>query len=124
MKGKIGKGNCSFKSKLGLPALLFVVCLFCFLVGFFGSSLFSQVDPCASSFCLLLDFVALINATVLISQFCHYHRMDEQDVNGDRPRPRMLHSVSDGSDYDPMPYGEGGDDSISSIPFQVLSIWF
>ncbi|XP_022132603.1 probable prolyl 4-hydroxylase 9 isoform X2 [Momordica charantia] len=85
MKGKIGKGNCSFKSKLGLPALLFVVCLFCFLVGFFGSSLFSQ------------------------------------DVNGDRPRPRMLHSVSDGSDYDPMPYGEGGDDSISSIPFQVLS---
>lgn len=58
MKGKSGKSNWSLRSKLGLPALIFVLCLFCFLAGFFGSSLLSQVDPCASSFQSVLDFVA------------------------------------------------------------------
>lgn len=124
MKGKSAKGNCSLKSKLGLPALIFVLCLFCFFAGFFGSSLLSQVDLCASSFLSILDFVALISATVLISQFFPYYRMDKQDVDDDRPRPRprLLHSVSDGSEYDLMPSGEDGEDSISSIPFQVLSV--
>lgn len=60
MKAKSGKSNWSLRSKLGLPALIFVLCLFCFLAGFFGSSLLSQVDPCAcaSSFRSLLDFVS------------------------------------------------------------------
>ncbi|XP_038881540.1 probable prolyl 4-hydroxylase 9 [Benincasa hispida] len=85
MKGKSGKSNWSLRSKLGLPALIFVLCLFCFLAGFFGSSLLSQ------------------------------------DVEDDRPGPRLLQSVSDGSEFDLMTPGENGDDSISSIPFQVLS---
>ncbi|KAL0543124.1 hypothetical protein IC582_018211 [Cucumis melo] len=42
MKAKSGKSNWSLRSKLGLPALIFVLCLFCFLAGFFGSSLLSQ----------------------------------------------------------------------------------
>ncbi|XP_022950497.1 probable prolyl 4-hydroxylase 9 [Cucurbita moschata] len=85
MKAKSGKSCSSLRSKLGLPAVIFVLCLFCFLAGFFGSSLLSQ------------------------------------DVDDDRPRPRLLQSVNGGSDFDLMPSGENGDDSISLIPFQVLS---
>ncbi|XP_022977335.1 probable prolyl 4-hydroxylase 9 [Cucurbita maxima] len=85
MKGKSGKSSSSLRSKLGLPAVIFVLCLFCFLAGFFGSSLLSQ------------------------------------DVDDDRPRPRLLQSVNGGSEFDLMPSGENGDDSISLIPFQLLS---
>ncbi|KAG6594996.1 putative prolyl 4-hydroxylase 9 [Cucurbita argyrosperma subsp. argyrosperma] len=85
MKCNNGKSNWSFRSKLGLPVFIFILCLFCFLAGFFGSSLLSQ------------------------------------DVDDDRPGPRLLQSVSDISEFDLMTSGETGDDSISSIPFQLLS---
>ncbi|CAH9108683.1 unnamed protein product [Cuscuta epithymum] len=69
---------------LGLP-LVFLLCLFFFLAGFFGSSLF--------------------------------FRQDEGII---RPVPRMLESM-DG--YDPQPHGQTGEDSLTIIPYQVLS-WY
>lgn len=64
------------------------------------------------------------NAYTLIFRLSHCYRTNGQDVDDDRPRPRLLQSVSDGSEFDLMSPGENGDDSISSIPFQVLSVWF
>ncbi|KAK4584819.1 hypothetical protein RGQ29_022487 [Quercus rubra] len=45
-----------------------------------------------------------------------------QDISGARPRSRLLDSVNDEvSHYNLLNSGETGDDSITSIPFQVLS---
>uniref|UniRef100_A0A5B6YL38 procollagen-proline 4-dioxygenase n=1 Tax=Davidia involucrata TaxID=16924 RepID=A0A5B6YL38_DAVIN len=82
-KGKVG-GSWTFGTNLGLP-VVFLLCSFFLLSGFFGSMLFSQ---------------------------------DESDV---RLRPRLLESVNDEKDFDPLNYGETGEDSITSVPFQVLS---
>ncbi|KAK4346643.1 hypothetical protein RND71_032982 [Anisodus tanguticus] len=71
---------------IGLPCV-FVLCLFFFLVGLFGSTLISQQD------------VQVLTV---------------------RPRPRLLESVEE---FDPLPSGETGEYSLTSIPFQVLS-WF
>ena len=44
-----------------------------------------------------------------------------QDISGARPRSRLLDSVNDEeSHYNLLNSGETGDDSITSIPFQVL----
>ncbi|KAJ8546014.1 hypothetical protein K7X08_018597 [Anisodus acutangulus] len=71
---------------IGLPCV-FILCLFFFLVGLFGSTLISQQD------------VQVLTV---------------------RPRPRLLESVEE---FDPLPSGESGEYSLTSIPFQVLS-WF
>ncbi|KAJ8567323.1 hypothetical protein K7X08_019531 [Anisodus acutangulus] len=67
---------------IGLPSV-FLLCLFFFLAGLFGSTLISHQDV---------------------------------QVPTVRPRPRVLES-------DPLPNGETGEHSLTSIPFQVLS-WF
>ncbi|XP_059293529.1 probable prolyl 4-hydroxylase 9 isoform X2 [Lycium ferocissimum] len=71
---------------IGLPSV-FLLCLFFFLVGLFGSTLISHQDV---------------------------------KVPTVRPRPRVLESVEE---FDPLPNGETGEHSLTSIPFQVLS-WF
>ncbi|XP_073220003.1 probable prolyl 4-hydroxylase 9 isoform X2 [Cicer arietinum] len=88
MKGKAVKGNWSLRTnKLGFP-YVFIICIFFFLAGFFGSTLFS-------------------------------HSQDD-DGYGLRPRSRLLESKKE-TKYNLMRAGEFGDDSITSIPFQVLS---
>nr|AFK40578.1 unknown [Medicago truncatula] len=74
-------------NKLTFP-YVFLICIFFFLAGFFGSTLFS-------------------------------HSQDG-DGYGLRPRPRLLDSTKE-TEYNLMTAGEFGDDSITSIPFQVLS---
>lgn len=64
----------------------------------------------------------LFNAYSIIFRLCHCYRTNGQDVDDDRPRSRLLQSASDGTEFDLMSSGENGDASISSIPFQVLSI--
>ncbi|CAK9186286.1 unnamed protein product [Ilex paraguariensis] len=44
-----------------------------------------------------------------------------QDVSSARPRPMELKSVEEGREFDPLPHGGTGEDSLTSIPFQVLS---
>ncbi|KAJ4967013.1 hypothetical protein NE237_018862 [Protea cynaroides] len=44
-----------------------------------------------------------------------------QDISGVQMRPRLLESVEEKIEYNPMPHGETGETSISSVPFQVLS---
>lgn len=83
-RGKIGGGGVfGGWSSLGLPAV-FLLCIFFFFLGFFGSSLLSQQVETESSL---------------------------------HPRPRVLSE----EDYDPLPRGESGDDSFTTIPFQILS---
>ncbi|KAJ0873444.1 putative procollagen-proline 4-dioxygenase [Helianthus annuus] len=72
-------------SSLGLPAV-FLLCIFFFFLGFFGSSLLSQ--------------------------------QVENDYSLHR-RPRVLSEKE--YEYDPLPRGDSGDDSFTTIPFQVLS---
>ncbi|CAK8562503.1 unnamed protein product [Lathyrus sativus] len=88
MKAKTVKGNWSFRTnKLTFP-YVFLICIFFFLAGFFGSTLFS-------------------------------HSQDG-DGYGLRPRKMLLESAKE-TKYNLMTAGEFGDDSITSIPFQVLS---
>ncbi|XP_024019801.1 probable prolyl 4-hydroxylase 9 [Morus notabilis] len=87
MRGKTSKASSSLKTKLGLPIVV-LLCVFFFLVGFFGSTLTAQ----------------------------------DQELSGaGRPRGRELESTAKESEYDLLPSGETGDDSITTIPFQVLS---
>ncbi|KAL5184123.1 putative prolyl 4-hydroxylase 9 [Glycine soja] len=87
MKAKAVKGNWSLRTnKLSFP-YVFLVCIFFFLAGFFGFTLFSH---------------------------------SQGDGDGLRPRQRLLDSTNE-AEYNLMPVGELGDDSITSIPFQVLS---
>ncbi|KAF3658620.1 putative prolyl 4-hydroxylase 9 [Capsicum annuum] len=55
----------------------------------------------------------------------HVLRFINQQINLDAPnvRPRVLASVDLEKDFDPLPTGETGDNSLTSIPFQVLS-WY
>ncbi|KAM0032316.1 putative procollagen-proline 4-dioxygenase [Helianthus debilis subsp. tardiflorus] len=78
-RGKIGGW-----STLGLPAV-FILCIFVFFLGFFGSSLLSQQVE---------------------NEFSLHPR-----------RPRVLNQ----NEYEPLPRGDSGDDSLTTIPFQVLS---
>ncbi|KAL1370893.1 hypothetical protein AAHE18_01G092200 [Arachis hypogaea] len=88
MKVKTVKGNWSLRTnKLGFP-YVFLICIFFFLAGFFGSALF-------------------------------FHSQD--DGHGMRPGPRLLESTKEETEYNLLLAGESGDDSITSIPFQVLS---
>ncbi|MED6192815.1 putative prolyl 4-hydroxylase 9 [Stylosanthes scabra] len=88
MKVKTVKGSWSFRTnKLGFP-YVFLICIFFFLAGFFGSVLF-------------------------------FHSQD--DGHGMRPGPRLLESSTEETEYNLLLAGESGDNSITSIPFQVLS---
>ncbi|KAJ4714757.1 putative Prolyl 4-hydroxylase alpha subunit [Melia azedarach] len=59
----------------------------------------------------LLFFLAGLFASTLLSQ----------DISDVRPGERVLEAVK--KEYNLMPNGETGDDSITDIPFQVLSWW-
>ncbi|POO00755.1 Isopenicillin N synthase [Trema orientale] len=87
MRAKTSRANLSLKTKLGLP-IVFLFCLFFFLLGLLGSNLIA-----------------------------------DQDLNGGaRARERLLESTEEEErEYVLLPSGETGDDSITSIPFQVLS---
>ncbi|XP_028764186.1 probable prolyl 4-hydroxylase 9 isoform X1 [Neltuma alba] len=88
MKAKTVKGNWSWRTKkFALPSV-FLICIFFFLAGFFGSSHFSH---------------------------------SKEDLYGVRPRPRLLESATAETDNYLLPAGDSGDDSFTSIPFQVLS---
>ncbi|XP_054809375.1 probable prolyl 4-hydroxylase 9 [Prosopis cineraria] len=88
MKSKTVRGNWSLKTKKFGSTSVFFICIFFFLFGFFGSSLFSK---------------------------------SQDDVFGHRPRPRFLEWANDATRYNLLPAGESGDDSITSVPFQILS---
>lgn len=77
-----------------------------FIVGFWNPGL-----PSIFLLCLVFFLRGLL-ASSLFSQ---------QDVPN--VRPRLLESVDLEKDFDPLPTGETGDHSLTSIPFQVLS-WF
>ncbi|CDP02574.1 unnamed protein product [Coffea canephora] len=77
---------------LGLP-LVFLLCLFFFLAGFFGSTLFSQPDEWSAQ--------SRLRPRVL-------------EAMGDQ-----LEEENRG--FDPLPHGHSGEGSVTSIPFQVLS---
>ncbi|KAI4327379.1 hypothetical protein L6164_019848 [Bauhinia variegata] len=88
MKSKTVKGNWSLRTKkFGLPSLFFI-CVFFFLAGFFGASLFSE---------------------------------SQEKVYYPRPRARLLDSATEETEYNLLTSGESGDNSITLIPFQVLS---
>ncbi|KAK3221379.1 hypothetical protein Dsin_008404 [Dipteronia sinensis] len=62
--------------------------------------------PVVFILCSFFFFAGLFGSSLLFSQ----------DISVAAPRQRMLESV-----YDSMPYGDSGDDYITTIPFQVLS---
>ncbi|KAL3525621.1 hypothetical protein ACH5RR_013993 [Cinchona calisaya] len=95
MKNSRGGGKTvgSWRS-LGLP-LVFLLCLFFFLAGFFGSALFSQPDEWSAQ--------SRLRPRVL-------------EATGDE-----LEEEKDGRSFDPLPRGQSGEGSLNSIPFQVLS---
>ncbi|KAF7809904.1 putative prolyl 4-hydroxylase 9 [Senna tora] len=92
MKSKTVKGNWSLRTKkFGSSSVLFI-CIISFLSGFFGSSLFSNKPQ------------------------------NWQDVEfGLRPRLRFVESRNEATAYNLLSAGESGDDSITLIPFQILS---
>ncbi|RDX60092.1 putative prolyl 4-hydroxylase 9, partial [Mucuna pruriens] len=91
MKAKTVKRNWSWRTnKLGLPSA-FLTCIFFFLAGFFGSSLFS-----------------------------HSQEREYGPRLMPRPRARLLEKSTE---YRLLQAGDSGDDSITLIPFQVLS-WY
>ncbi|KAL5556838.1 hypothetical protein UlMin_039074 [Ulmus minor] len=67
-----------------------------------------------------LPIVSFLCAFFLLAGF-YGSTLIVQDVSGgDRARGRVLESTEEG-EYNLLPAGETGDDSITSIPFQVLS---
>lgn len=76
------------------PPLVFFLCLFFFLAGFFGFALFSQQDEWSARPPRLKS--PLLKAMVEDAQ-------------------------EGGKVFDPLPHGISGEGSLSSIPFQVLS---
>ncbi|KAK7307669.1 hypothetical protein VNO77_40930 [Canavalia gladiata] len=95
MKAKMVKGNWTWRtSKIGLPSL-FLICISFFLAGFFGSTFFSLSQE---------------------------HEYDLRLMP--RSRARLLEkSTKEESEYHLLQAGKSGDDSITLIPFQVLS-WY
>lgn len=68
--------------------------------------------PVVVVLCLFFFFVGFFGSTLI-----------SQDSSTGRLRPRLLEStnVDENGGLDPLASGESGDDSITSIPFQVLS---
>ncbi|MED6187078.1 hypothetical protein PIB30_072948 [Stylosanthes scabra] len=93
MKGKAVKGNLSWNNvrKFSTPSILFL-CIFFFLAGFFGSSI-----------------------------FFHSQEDNKEGLRLRRSAPRLLRSKMEKTKYNLFRAGELGDDSITLIPFQVLS---
>lgn len=108
MKNTRGKLVGGVRRTLGLP-FVFLLCIFFFLAGFFGSSLFSQQVR------VLFYYLACV-CVVFVKSFCFVIVKDEGIL---RARSRMLESGDTWGDFDPLPHGETGEDSLSLIPFQV-----
>ncbi|XP_044504060.1 probable prolyl 4-hydroxylase 9 isoform X2 [Mangifera indica] len=64
--------------------------------------------PVAFLACLFFFLAGLLGSSLV-----------SQDSSLARPRSRILESVKD--KYDLMPHGDSGDDSLTTIPFQILS---
>ncbi|MED6192207.1 hypothetical protein PIB30_008083 [Stylosanthes scabra] len=94
MKGKAVKGNLTWNARKFSTTSILFICIVCFLVGFLGSSIF-------------------------------FHSQPQEDNNEGlrlrRSAPRLLRSTMEKTEYNLLPAGELGDDSITLIPFQVLS---
>lgn len=113
MKGKT-KAYLSLGTKLGLPAV-FLLCLFFFLAGLFGFLLLSQVAR------FLSMYPSNSSVWTLIFRFWVFnYSIGWQDISSVRPRPRLLESVDDERELEPLPHGMTGDASFTSIPFQVI----
>ncbi|XP_019195347.1 PREDICTED: probable prolyl 4-hydroxylase 9 [Ipomoea nil] len=70
-----------------------------------------------------LPFVFLLCLCFFLAGFFGSSLFSQQDEGFMRARSRMLESVDTWRDFDPLPHGETGEDSMSLIPFQVLS-WY
>lgn len=123
MKAKTVKGNWSLRTnKLSFP-YVFLVCIFFFLAGFFGFTLFSHSQVFLLSFnyfavsdflvfCFLLENIDIISIA----------ENSQGDGDGLRPRQRLLEPGNE-AEYNLMPVRDLGDDSITSIPFQVCILF-
>ncbi|XP_073220751.1 probable prolyl 4-hydroxylase 9 [Cicer arietinum] len=94
MKAKTVKGNWSWRTKKFELPFIFLLCIFFFLAGFFGSN--------------LID---------------HHSQEDEFDTRlMQRPRARLLEKTKkEETEQRLLHAGESGDNFITSIPYQVLS---
>ncbi|XP_060193496.1 probable prolyl 4-hydroxylase 9 isoform X2 [Lycium barbarum] len=70
-----------------------------------------------------LPFVFLLCLFFFLLGFLASSLFSQQDAPVVQPRPRALESVDLEKDFDPLPIGETGEHSLTSIPFQVLS-WY
>nr|GMD49728.1 probable prolyl 4-hydroxylase 9 [Ipomoea batatas]GMD55228.1 probable prolyl 4-hydroxylase 9 [Ipomoea batatas]GMD56780.1 probable prolyl 4-hydroxylase 9 [Ipomoea batatas] len=70
-----------------------------------------------------LPFVFLLCLCFFLAGFFGSSLLSQQDEGFMRARSRVLESVDTWRDFDPLPHGETGEDSVSLIPFQVLS-WY
>jgi len=118
MRGKACKENWRFykKPNLGFPALI-LSCSFFFIAGLFASNLLlSQV----LLFYIFFSFAFYLVLVIIPTQGT------SSDERWLRARARQLQSVEEEiiSKYDLLPSGESGDDFITLIPFQVVSINF
>ncbi|KAE7999692.1 hypothetical protein FH972_004097 [Carpinus fangiana] len=67
---------------------------------------------------LLLSFFFFF---LVFAGFFASSRLSDQGISIARQRPRRLESINEGREYSLLNPGETGDDSVTSIPFQVLS---
>ncbi|XP_062155893.1 probable prolyl 4-hydroxylase 9 [Alnus glutinosa] len=70
---------------------------------------------------LLAVFLLCFLLFLAVAGFFASSRLTVQGISGARQRPRRLKSVNEGTEYSLLNPGETGDDSVTSIPFQVLS---
>ncbi|XP_057760030.1 probable prolyl 4-hydroxylase 9 [Arachis stenosperma] len=91
MKGKAVKGHLIWNTrKFSKPSIL--ICIFFFLAGLFGSSI-----------------------------FFHSQEDTNEGLRLRRSESRLLRSTTEKTEYNLLRAGESGDNSITLIPFQVLS---
>lgn len=102
---------------LGLP-LIFLLCLFFFLAGFFGASLFSQQVRQLFSPSVLENSARCVNRVEKCESLTVCVRQEGPTGNL-RPRTREL--VEEVMDLMGIPHGDSGRDSVETIPVQVCS---
>lgn len=119
LKGsKIGGGSWT---SLGLPSI-FLFCLFFFLAGFFGASLFSQQvhQHCFAAFSkvcylyLFYNYGSGVHVIIILFFLCVRQESPTSNL-----RPRTWELVEEKIEFKGLPHGDSGGDSVEAIPFQV-----
>lgn len=108
---------------LGLP-LIFLLCLFFFLAGFFGASLFSQQVRQPFYFYSILDYLYFcftITVGVCVSRVDNHlvNVCGRQESPTSNLRPRTRELVEEMIELKGLLHGDSGEDSVETIPFQV-----